>query len=148
MHTREMVLYPTTALAATAAGDYLVVPDGYTGMVVTITTTGSGGTSPTLNAIVQEGIRAVAAGNTTVGDQVTGTIGFRDFASFAQITGDTSREIRVSGTNGEFEGAVTDGTLTAAAINNGPLPGRIRLKNVIGGTNPAFSITATVMFIP
>lgn len=143
--SRTVLLKPSAAAAASAAGSAINVPAGCRGIVVYVDVTEATGTSPTLNVYIQDGIKA--AGNAVAaGDLCDGDYEFEDYISFTQITTAADKVARKDFT-GEEEAAHADVGLTAGQLRNGPMTDRVRAKWVIGGTNPSFTFSIRVCFL-
>jgi hypothetical protein len=126
--SQDKTWYNKTAVAATDTSS-LKGADRFTQLLLVIKTANVTGTGPTLDVKLQ----------TLLPDGTT----WCDIAAFTQITNATTRVMGfISSGNAEFQ--QTDGTLAANTIKTVPLGRVLRLKLVIGGTNPKFDITAEV----
>jgi len=97
---------------------------------VALRVTAASGTGPTLNTYLQD-----SADN----------VGFNDRASFPQATAAANYIGAVSGGVGGITPVVTaDGTLAAGSKIDGPLSAFGRIKFVVAGTGPSFTITYNV----
>ena len=143
--SREIVLKVSAAMTATAAGASIVIPEGYSQATFYLDCTARSGTSPTLDLKIQDA-RTLPASTDLVGSQPTGTVTWDDFAAFTQVTATGARVMRIFSASNS-EAAAGDGALTAGTIRSGPISGPIRLKWVIGGTNPSFTFSVVAKFI-
>jgi hypothetical protein len=110
------------------------------------------GTLPTLDMYIQQGFRALAAGDTTVGiDTLTTTYTiWDDVVHFAQVTAGPGVQILrwiggpgTSAANTPFASfsAAKDAALAVSTVATGALGSVWRLKWVIGGTTPVYPTT-------
>lgn len=123
----ELVLAPSAARTAAFTGEAIPIK-GYNSLLIELNSTAASGTSPTLDVKVQ----------TRVGPNGS----WADIGAFAQVTGVTKRIMRISrlATPDTEEGALTDGTLAAGTVQQGPLGDQLRIKHAApGGTNPSFT---------
>ena len=117
-------IFTTATLAASASGDKLPGMEKYTSALFVATSGAVTGTSPTLNVYIQ----------TLLPDGST----WQDIVSFTQITAATSR-IAHFVTGAASEAAVQTEALTAGSIKAIGLGNYIRVRCVVGGTNPSFT---------
>ena len=117
-------IFSTTTLAASASGAKLPGMEKYTSALFVVTSGTVTGTSPTLNVYIQ----------TLLPDGST----WQDIVSFTQITAATSR-IAHFVTGAASEAAVQTEALTAGSIKAIGLGNFIRVRCVVGGTNPSFA---------
>lgn len=97
---------------------------------VALRVTAASGTTPTLNTYLQDS-----------GDN----IGFNDRLSFPQaVTTGTFLGAVSGGIGGITPAATTDGTLAAGSKLDGPLSSYARIKFIVGGTTPSFTLTYNV----
>lgn len=97
---------------------------------VALRVTAASGTTPTLNTYLQD-----SADN----------VGFNDRLSFPQATAAANYLGAVSGGSGGITPAVTtDGSLAVATKVDGPLSAFGRIKFVVAGTTPSFTVTYNV----
>lgn len=146
--TRDVVLLGVATLTTSGTGNDIVVPQGFTGAIVTLDVQTVSGTSPTLNVYVQNKIGFPAAADTT-GIAPTGTSYYDDLLSFAQVTTSTTRRVfRIVG-GGNVEAAAANGSLSAGSARNGPIGSVWNLKWTVGGSaSPTFVTQVTAQFIP
>lgn len=115
------------------------VGNGYTAARALLKVGTVTGTSPTLNTYIQGAFRLA-----------DGTDSWYDWISLTQL--DTTDNVRVMASvagSGEEIITVTDGTLAAGQVVNGPIPSKIRAKLIKGGTNPSFgSVELGIELIP
>lgn len=136
MHnTRYVTLYAGTITANTTSAIFNL-GEGYTSWKVLLKVTAASGTSPTLNTYIQDAMILA-----------DGTDAFTDFISMTQLTTTSECWTRVTG-SGEEMHAASDAALAAGQIRNGPVPSRIRVKFVKGGTNPSFTVELRLEAIP
>lgn len=139
---KSLVLFATATVNADITGSELVLPAGFSRMIVKLQTGAATGTTPTLNCYVQEGVRDIAAGD-IIGAVPTGTVVWNDYISFTQVTGAATRYARIK-EGSSVEAAVADAALTAGTIRSGPIPQRVRVKMDIGGTSPSFATVSVI----
>lgn len=147
---RTILLYNGTV---TEAGAGISVPLGgsqYTAVIFRLKVGTVTGTSPTLNAFIQDGMRIVPAGaiegRDVEGDSPT-DYEFSDYGAFLQVTAAGASRLSTVG-GGEEAYVETDATLTAGQIRNGPIGNIVRVKFAVGGTNPSFPVTVIAQFTP
>lgn len=99
----------------------------YAELVLSVDVTAISGTSPTLDVYLQ----------TKLPDEVNPC----DLAAMTQITSGTPRRVLNFSSGGNSEYLVTDGTMTAGTIKTASIGGYVRVKAVIGGTNPSFTMS-------
>lgn len=128
---RDTAYIASAAKVASFSGLAIGV-DRYSAIKVAILITAVSGTSPTLNVYLQ----------TLLGDDVT----WSDIASLTQLTATGNRVLDfINGGNSEY--ASVDGSLAAGTIRNALLGRWVRLKFVIAGTNPSFTLSANVILL-
>jgi hypothetical protein len=123
-----------SSVTANSTQAFLVPPGAATlsSCMVAVQITNNSGTSPTLNVYFQTSI-----------DNVTWT----DRISFTQATTGTSNQIAgiSEGGGGLSPTAYTDGTLAAGSKVDGPIGLYSRIKFVVGGTSPNYTVTDGVI---
>lgn len=105
--------------------------DRYSACKIEVNVTAASGTSPTLDIKLQ----------TLLPDNTT----WMDVAAFNQITG-ISKNVLDFVSAGSTVNAVTTDTLTAGTILSVLLGRRIRLRGIVAGTNPSFTVTISIIF--
>ena len=147
--TRSYVLLQTQTVTANGTSGIIVLTGDYSSAIIALTTASVTGTSPTLAVYIQEAFRVPAATDTA--DITTGTAAanytvFDDFLAFASATGAATQIARVVG-GGNVVAANSDAALSAGTVRNGPLGQAWRVKWVVGGTSPSFSVSVYAKFI-
>lgn len=117
-------IFSTTTLTASASGAKLPGMEKYTSALFVATSGAVTGTTPTLNVYIQT---LLPNGST-----------WQDIISFTQITTATSR-IAHFVTGAASEAAVQTEALTAGSLKAIGLGNFIRVRCVVGGTNPSFT---------
>lgn len=145
-NSREMVLVPITTSVASSTSGVIVIPEDYTCAVLLLVCSAASGTSPTLNVRIQHAITGAGATD-LAGGQATGTVVYADVVSFTQVVAAANVSAFWKGT-ASVAAAVTDGTLAAGTVSNGPLGRAWRVKWTIAGTNPGFTWSLTAQFLP
>lgn len=141
-----MVLVPVTTSVASSTSGTIVIPEDYTCAILLLECSAASGTTPTLNVRIQHAITGAGATDLQ-GGQPTGTVVYADVVSFAQVTAAANVSAFWKGT-ASVTATVTDGTLAAGTISNGPLGRAWRVKYTIGGTNPSFTWSLVAQFLP
>lgn len=149
--SRTIIAFPSQTLTTTIQGSKMVIIESYTSFIARLTCGTVTGTSPTLNVIIQQGMRVDKAGDLD-GGNATGTdanIVWNDFAAFTQATSSNADIwMNVVG-GGTAVGPAKSGTLTAGSILNGPIGALWRINAVVAGTSPSFAaVKVIVQFIP
>lgn len=149
--SRTILAFPSQTLTTTTTGSKMVIIESYTSFIARLTCGTVTGTSPTLNVIIQQGMRVDKAGDLD-GQNVTGAdanIVWNDYASFTQIvTSNADIWMNVVG-SGTVVGAAKSGSLSAGTIANGPIGSLWRVDAVVGGTSPSFAaVKLIVQFVP
>lgn len=147
-NSREIVLLAEGARTTSGTGPDIVLPSMYTGAIVHLNVPTVSGTSPTLAVYIQNKFTPAASTDAS-GLPPLGTPKYQDLVSFAQST--TSGQVIVGmlvGGGNTTTGAQQDASLTAGAINNGPIGGVWRIKFVVGGTSPSFSFSVSALLLP
>lgn len=155
--SKTILAFPAATLTTTTQGSKIVAVESYTSFIAVLTCGTVSGTSPTLNAIIQQGMRVDKAGDVD-GGNVTGTdanIVWNDYAAFTQVTSSNANiwmnVVGGGGTAGAaaLVGAAKNGTLSAGTILGGPIGAMWRINAVIAGTSPSFaSVKVIIQFIP
>lgn len=104
--------------------------DRFVGVIVLVKVSAVSGTTPTLDVKLQ----------TLMPDGST----WCDIAAMTQITSALNKALFFL-SSGSAEYTVVDGTLTAGTIKTVPLGRVIRVKGVIGGTNPSFTLSIQIL---
>ncbi len=125
-----------TVASSTTSAIFKIPAGPYLGVIAAVNVTAASGTSPTLNLILQNGLRLAG-----------GTYLWNDYASFIQSTTTTSKWLRWV-VQGEESHASSDGALAAGEIRNGPIGTTWRLKYVVAGTTPSFTAEFVAEFLP
>jgi hypothetical protein len=118
-------LYSATALTATAAGDKIVGVERYTSALFQLETGTGTGTSPTLDVYIQ----TLCPDNTT----------WQDILHFAQCITAATHQIGWFVTGSSSVAAIQTAALAASTIKSIGLGGAIRVRPVVGGTNPSYA---------
>ena len=149
INTREILLSAIATQTTNGTGPVMVLPQGYTAAIVTLNILTVSGTSPTLNAFVQNRLRQAAATD-LVGQDLSdsGTAIFDDLLAFTQATtSNTSFIFRIVGGSNTCN-ANKNTTLTAGSAENGPIGGAWRVAWTVTGTSPSFAFSVACQFIP
>lgn len=149
--SKTILAYPPKTIAATDTSSKIIAVENYTSFIARLSVGTVSGTSPTLNAIIQQGIRPDISSDTALLDTqgTDANIIWDDYAAFAQITATNAvKYLRAVG-GGNVSSAASDGALTAGTVQNGPLGSLWRIKLVVAGTNPSFGTAKVIIqFIP
>jgi len=137
-----IVLFATATVNGDITGPELVLPAGYSRMIIKLQNGAATGTTPTLNCYVQEGVRDVVAAD-IVGSRPTGSVVWNDYVAFTQTTTTATRYARIK-EGSSVEAVAADAALAAGTIRNGPIPQRVRVKIDVGGTNPSFATVSVI----
>ena len=158
----EVVLLHSQTVAASSTSGTIVVPVGYWGALLYLSTGTPTGTSPTLSVYIQQGFRATGAADTSDGLQLANTTSptiWDDYMAFPQVTSVATTqkavariiaEIGTSASNSPTGsvGAAKDAALAASTINAGPFGMFWRIKWTVGGTSPSFpTVVLTAQFV-
>jgi len=120
-------LFTTATLTASASGAKIPGIEKYTSALFQLTVGTVTGTSPTLNCYIQ----------TLLPDNTT----WQDIVSFTQVTASTSNQIAHFVTGAASIAAVQTEALAAGSIKAIGLGCFLRVRAVVGGTNPSFGNT-------
>ena len=125
----DITLLASAARTATSTGDEITAIEHYSAARFSLAVTAASGTSPTLNVYVQT---KTPSGHWT------------DLVAFTQKSA-AGREHydHISATRDPY--AEQDAGLTAGQANDMLLGSRLRVKYVIGGTNPSFTFAVTMV---
>lgn len=149
--SRTIVLKPSAAKTATGTEAHVVIPDQYVGAIIMLDVTAAGGTSPTLIARIQQGIRPIGTA-TVIGDATNDTdanIVWDDYAAFASVSATGKRFIRIAARgSSSLESASSAGALAAGTIRAGALGSLWRAQYTLGGTNPSFTFSVVAQLLP
>lgn len=127
-------LISKTLYGTDGESDTIVGTDKYTSCIIQVKIAAHAGTSPTLNVYLQQ----LAADGTT----------WYDIASMTQIT-TVDGSFMQSFVGGAAVGfAVTDGSLAAGSTKAVPMGGKQRIKLDFGGTNPQYTFSVHIEYIP
>ncbi len=127
-YSQTEVIRASAAATTSSTSDVLGNLDRVSKLIIQVKTTASSGTSPTLNVYVQI--------------QLPNGTDYMDIGSFTQFTGTANHYMAIV-SGGNSTAVVTDGTLTAGTILNVPFPQYWRIKWVVAGTSPSFTLAIT-----
>lgn len=144
---RDVVLLANATATASGTGFDMVMPQAYTGAIVTLACSATSGTTPTLNVYVQNKLKQAASADLAGGEPPTGTSIYDDLISFTQLTGTGTQVARIVA-GGNNIAANKDAALAAGSIASGPIGSVWRVKYVITGTSPSFTFNVVCQFIP
>lgn len=129
----NQTVFSATTLTASTSGAKIPGIEKYTSALFYLQCGTVTGTSPTLNCYIQ----------TLLPDNST----WQDIASFTQIVASTASRVVHFVTGASSEAAVQTEALAAGSVKAIGLGHFIRVRCVIGGTNPSFaSVTVTANF--
>ena len=146
---RTIVMLPSTTLTTTGTGSAVINIEGYTAVILRLTSTTVTGTSPTLNMRIQQGVKD-DNGATAAGEQppAGATTTWNDYAAFTQQTAAAVHYIRIVA-GGSVAGAASAGAQAAGTTADGPLGSVWRVQYTLGGTNPSFAgVDVVAQLIP
>lgn len=158
----EVVLLHSQTIAANGTGSTIIVPVGYWGALLYLSTGTPTGTSPTLDVYIQQGFRATTAADTSDGLQIAATTTptiWDDYIHFPQVTGTATTQVAIAriiaeiGTSASNSPtaaitAASDGALSGTTVQPGPFGMFWRVKYKVGGTSPSIpTVVLTAQFV-
>lgn len=150
-NTRNVILLPSQTISANGTTGAIGIPDIYNACILYLNVGTATGTLPTLDVWIQQGFKAIAAGDTAAGTDMAATTYtvWDDYIHFAQVTAgpgvQIARILEGSGlqttvTATASIGAAQDatGAGATAVVKAGPIGSAWRIKWVVGGTTPSY----------